>query len=125
LGKARLLTKLEPHASWRVPVVCPWEAPASDIIADLLKAGRREMPNEWPNLTDDKLADIAQEGITGQGAPVEAMRCLRVAIEQSSAKSDTYSRRMFWLNIILAVLTLVQAIAVGPAVETMIKQWLS
>lgn len=79
------------------------------------------MANEWTELTDDKLARIAQDGLQGQGAPVEAMRRLRVAIEQSSAKSDIYSRRMFWLNVILAVLTLVQAIAVIPQ----IKAWLS
>ena len=79
------------------------------------------MANEWTELTDDRLAAIAQQGLQGQGAPVEAMRRLRVAIEQSSAKSDTYSRRMFWLNIILAVLTFVQAIAAIPV----IKAWFS
>ena len=52
------------------------------------------MTNEWSELTDEKLARIAQEGLQGQGAPVEAMRRLRVAIEQSSAKSDVYSRRI-------------------------------
>jgi hypothetical protein len=60
-------------------------------------------------------------GLQGQGAPVEAMRRLRVAIEQLSAKSDTYSRRMWWLTIILTVLTLVQAIAAIPV----IKAWFS
>src|SRR6266481_3073478 len=38
------------------------------------------MPNEWKELTDDKLAYIAQEGMQGQGTPVEAMRrpcCMR------------------------------------------------
>jgi hypothetical protein len=49
------------------------------------------------------------------------MRRLRVAIEQLSAKSDTYSRRMWWLTIILTVLTLVQAIAAIPV----IKAWFS
>ena len=36
------------------------------------------MTNEWSELTDEKLARIAQEGLQGQGAPVEAMRRLRV-----------------------------------------------
>jgi hypothetical protein len=48
------------------------------------------------------------------------MRRLRVAIEQSSAKSDVYSRRMFWLTVILTVLTVVQAIAAIP----IIKAWI-
>jgi hypothetical protein len=77
------------------------------------------MTNEWSELTDEKLARIAQEGLQGQGAPVEAMRRLRVAIEQSSAKSDVYSRRMFWLTVILTVLTVVQVIAAIP----IIKAW--
>ncbi len=78
------------------------------------------MTNEWSELTDEKLARIAQEGLQGQGAPVEAMRRLRVAIEQSSAKSDVYSRRMFWLTVILTVLTVVQVIAAVP----IIKAWI-
>ncbi len=78
------------------------------------------MTNEWTELTDEKLARIAQDGLQGQGAPVEAMRRLRVAIEQSSAKSDIYSRRMLWPNIILTVLTVVQVIA---AILT-IKGWI-
>ena len=82
--------------------------------------GQTNMPNEWMDLSDEKLAAIAQQGLQGQGAPVEAMRRLRVAIEKSSAKSDIYSRRMWWLTIVLAVLTLVQAIAAIPV----IKVWL-
>jgi hypothetical protein len=75
--------------------------------------------NEWTQLSDEKLARIAQDGMQGQGAPVEAMRRLRVAIEEASAKSDTYSRRMLWLTIVLIVLTLVQVIAAVP----IIKSW--
>jgi hypothetical protein len=45
------------------------------------------------------------------------MRRLRVAIEQSGAESDTYSRRMFYLNIIVTALTLAQAIAVVPVIR--------
>ena len=77
------------------------------------------MTNEWTQLSDEKLARIAQDGMQGQGAPVEAMRRLRVAIEEASAKSDTYSRRMLWLTIVLIVLTLVQVIAAVP----IIKSW--
>jgi hypothetical protein len=74
------------------------------------------MSEEWRALSDEKLARIAQDDLQGQGASVEAMRRLRVAIETASSKSDTYSRRMWWLTIVLAVLTLVQAIAVVPTI---------
>jgi hypothetical protein len=81
------------------------------------------LPNEWSERTDDELAHIAQDGMQGQGAPVEAMRRLRVAIEKSSAQSDIYSRRMFWLTIILTVMTFVQVIAVIPVIIAAIR-WL-
>jgi hypothetical protein len=74
------------------------------------------MTNEWPKLTDDELAEIARQGMQGEGASVEAMRRLRVAIEKSSVKSDTFSRRMLWWTIVLAVLTFVQAIAAVPII---------
>ena len=79
------------------------------------------MTNQWTELTDEKLAEIAQRGLQEQGAPVEAMRRLRVALEQSSKRSDAYARWMLCLTIILALLTVVQAI---PAIE-IIKGWLS
>ena len=80
------------------------------------------MTNEWTQLSDEKLAHIAQDGMQGQGAPVEAMRRLRVAIEEASAKSDTYSRRMLWLTIVLIVLTLVQVIAAVPIIKSWFAQ---
>ena len=80
------------------------------------------MTNEWTQLSDEKLARIAQDGMQGQGAPVEAMRRLRVAIEKSSAKSDTYSRRMLWLTIVLIALTLVQVIAAVPIIKSWFAQ---
>jgi hypothetical protein len=79
------------------------------------------MTNHWTELPDDKLAAMAQEGLQGQGALVEAMRRLRVSIERAGERSDRYSRLMLWLTIILAILTFVQAIAVLPT----IKAWLS
>jgi hypothetical protein len=81
------------------------------------------MSDEWQALSDEKLARIAQDGLQGQGAPVEAMRRLRVALETASHKSDTYSRRMFWLTIVLAVLTLVQVIAVLPTIISVVRLW--
>jgi hypothetical protein len=81
------------------------------------------MIDEWQQLSDEKLARIAQDGLQGQGAPVEAMRRLRVAIDTASVKSDTYSRRMLYLTIVLAVFTLVQVIAVGPEIVAVIESW--
>lgn len=81
------------------------------------------MIDEWQQLSDEKLARIAQDGLQGQGAPVEAMRRLRVAIDTASVKSDTYSRRMLYLTIVLAILTLVQVIAVGPEIVAVIESW--
>jgi hypothetical protein len=83
------------------------------------------MTNEWIGLTDDRLADVAQQG---PHALVEAMRRLRVAIEQSSAKNEIYLRRMFWLNIILGVMTFALAIAAVPTLVqaiAVIKAWFS
>jgi hypothetical protein len=84
-----------------------------------------QITDEWRNLSDEKLAHVAQDGLQGQGAPVEAMRRLRVAIETASSKSDTYSRRMLWLTVVLAALTLVQVIAVVPTIVSAIKSWVT
>jgi hypothetical protein len=85
--------------------------------------GWADMANEWADLSNEKLARVAQDGLQGQGAPVEAMRRLRVAIESASAKSDTYSRRMLWLTIVLTILTIVQVIAVVPTIVSAVKSW--
>jgi hypothetical protein len=77
----------------------------------------KPVTNEWKELTDEKLAKIAQDGLQGQGAPVEAMRRLRGAIEKLSASSDSYARRMLWWTIAVAALTLVQAIAAFPVIR--------
>ena len=53
----------------------------------------------------------------GQGAIVEAMHRLTVRLDAFSKSSDRYSSRMFWLSMILLVLTMVQAAAV-------IKAWM-
>lgn len=71
----------------------------------------------WKDWTDDELADAAQQGMSGQGAQVEAMRRLRTTIEAFSDSSDRYSRRMLWLTIVLLLLTLVQAAAVVPIIR--------
>jgi hypothetical protein len=70
---------------------------------------------EWKRHTWDQLASEAQAGLSGQGAVVEAMHRLTDAVDAFSKSSDTYSHRMFWLNIILLILTVVQAAAVIKA----------
>ena len=83
------------------------------------------MENEWAGLSEDRLAAAAQQG---PHARVEAMRRLRVAIDQASAKNEIYLRRMFWLNITLAIMTFVLAIvAVSTVVQAVavVKGWLS
>jgi len=72
----------------------------------------------WPEWNDEELANEAQIGIRGQGAVVESTRRLRAQLEAAGESSDVYSRRMWWLNIILAFLTLVQVIAVVPVIAS-------
>ncbi len=81
--------------------------------------------NEWMALSEEGLAAAAQQGPHAQ---VEAMRRLRVAIDQASAKTESYLRRMFWLNITLAVMTFALAIvAVSTFVQAVavVRGWLS
>jgi hypothetical protein len=76
----------------------------------------RGMSNTIQDLPDDQLVEVARNDLQGSGPIVEAMRRLRVAIEKSNVESGIYSRRMFWLSIILGFLTLVQAIAAVPTI---------
>lgn len=69
------------------------------------------MPNQFSEKRDDELP-----GIAGEGAGVEMMRRLKVALEKSSKESAIYSNRMWWLTVIVGVLTLVQAIAAVPII---------
>jgi len=83
------------------------------------------MENEWVGLTDDKLASVAEQGPHAQ---IEAMRRLRITIDRASMKNEIYLRRMFWLNITLAIMTFVVAIAVIPTVVqavAVVRGWLS
>ncbi len=81
--------------------------------------------DEWMALSEERLATAAQQGPHAQ---VEAMRRLRVAIEQASAKAESYLRRMFWLNITLAIMTFALAIVgVSTFVQAIavVRGWLS
>jgi hypothetical protein len=70
-------------------------------------------PNsDW---SDRELVAAAEQGLHGSGALVESMSRLRTS-------NDTYSRRMFWLTVVLLLLTIVQVLPVvkgwfSPAVD--------
>ena len=81
--------------------------------------------DQWVGLPDDTLATAAQQGPHAQ---IEAMRRLRVAIDKATEKTEIYLRRMFWLNVTLAVMTVVLAIvAVSSVVQALVivKSWFS
>ncbi len=79
------------------------------------------MSDEWAKLSEEQLTRVAQDGMQGQGAPVEAMRRLRVALERAGESSDRYSRRMLWLTVIITVLTTIQAISAIDVIRHWIK----
>ena len=88
------------------------------------------MTDEWTTLTDEQLAEVAHRDVQGQGAPVEAMRRLRIAIENLSVSSDNYALRMRrWTRrwtIVVVFLTLIQVMAVAAgiiAAFSTIKEW--
>jgi hypothetical protein len=58
------------------------------------------MTDKWQNLDDEKLANVADQGLRGQGAVVESMRRLKVALHREE-------RAIKWLTVILVVLTVV------------------
>ena len=58
------------------------------------------MPIDWQNLTDDELAERANQGLSGQGAIAESMRRLREALHREE-------RAIKWLTIVLVVLTVI------------------
>ena len=55
--------------------------------------------DEWNTLSDEQLAEVAHRDLQGRGAWVEAMRRLRIAIENLSVSSDNSAfpavQRMF------------------------------
>jgi hypothetical protein len=79
--------------------------------------------DQWTGLPDDTLATAAQQGPHAQ---IEAMRRLRVAIDRATEKNEIYLRRMFWLNVTLATVTvLLTIVAVSTALQALvvIKGW--
>jgi hypothetical protein len=77
--------------------------------------------DEWSRLSDQQLAKVAKDDLQGQGAPVEAMRRLRTALEKASESNDRYSRKMFWLTLIITLLTAVQLIGAIDIVRHWVK----
>ena len=66
------------------------------------------MANDWSRLTDNELADEAQQGLRGQGATVEMMRRLKEAGARQLAASETLTRWIAWLTFALAVFGAIQ-----------------
>ncbi len=62
--------------------------------------------------TDDELVELGMSLEHGAGATVEAMRRLRVAMENANTSSERYARGLLWLTVVLVVLTIVLAIPV-------------
>ncbi|MGA8653075.1 MAG: hypothetical protein WB677_21125 [Xanthobacteraceae bacterium] len=85
------------------------------------------MTDEWRALTDEQLAEVAHQDLQGRGASVEAMRRLRVAMEELSVSSNNSARLMLRFTIVVVFLTLVQAIAAIASIIAafpVIKAWL-
>lgn len=54
--------------------------------------------SEWSEYSDQELVAKAEYGLKGSGAGVEAMCRLRAALNR-------HSSRLFWLTIVISVLT--------------------
>lgn len=63
------------------------------------------MPTDWQNLPDDELADVANRGLSGQGAIVESMRRLKVALHKEERAIKRLTFVLVVLTVILVVLT--------------------
>ena len=62
------------------------------------------MTDEWRALTDEQLAEVAHQDLQGRGASVEAMRRLRVAMEELSVSSNNSARLMLRFTIVVIFL---------------------
>jgi hypothetical protein len=80
----------------------------------------RGMSNTIQDLPDDQLVEVARNDLQGSGPIVEAMRRLRVAIEKSNVESGIYSRRMFWLSIILGMVR--EALEIDQHLGSIVRQ---
>jgi len=70
-------------------------------------------PPDWSKASDDELAQEAQAGLRGQGAPVEMSRRLRDAILDLKAAILNEERVIKRLTVVLVVLTVLQLLIVG------------
>lgn len=77
----------------------------------MINAHEKEPVNRISQGSWDDLVVSAQAGMQGGGAHVEAMRRVVLAVKRFSESSDTYSRRMWWLSIVIGFFALVQAAA--------------
>ena len=71
------------------------------------------MIDERPEFTaqsDEELIREANDGLQGQGASVEMMRRLRLAIEKADGTAGDLNRKLLWCTIAVFGLTVVQVI---------------
>ena len=66
--------------------------------------------SQFREMTDDQLANRANQGLSGQGAPVEATRRLREAVESLDRSSTKLATRMLWLTVVIMILTAVMVV---------------
>ncbi len=58
------------------------------------------MATRWENMTDDELTEVAQAGLTGQGATIEMLRRISRVAQQNT------TRRLTWVIVTCTVLLL-------------------
>jgi hypothetical protein len=66
-----------------------------------------EIFDRWSKKSDEALLEEADAGLRGQGAMGEMQRRLRTALVEQMKAADRLSKRIYWLNVVLVVLTVV------------------
>lgn len=72
--------------------------------------------DQW---TWEELIKSAQDGLKRSGAAIEAMRRVVVSVDAFSQSSDRYSKRIWWLSVVIGVFAAVQAVAAIDSIRKM------
>ncbi len=67
------------------------------------------MVKKWEEYSDKELADLANQGLQGQGASVEMMARLKETIKEASRSANRLSIIGIVLAFVIGILTLVLA----------------
>ncbi len=65
------------------------------------------MPDEWRQMTDDQLAQRADDGLRGQGPVIESMRRLRETLHEEEVAIKHLTKWLVGLTWVLVVLTVI------------------